>query len=83
MERVSLSDQSGLVAKGSLDVLMLNDALEALEHIRTRLAEVAELCMFAGMDAKECADALGVSLRTVQGDLAFLREWFSEYRTEK
>ncbi len=62
-----------------LDVLELNDALEALGAENARAAQVVELKFFGGLSGDEIAEQLGVSLRTVNNDWRFAKAWL--YRT--
>ena len=61
-------------AKG-LDVLELNDALEALAEAMPRAARIVELRFFGGLTSDEAAEQLGVSLRTVNNDWKFAKAW--------
>lgn len=62
---------------GQVDVLAIEQALQALEEVDPRLVEVVECRFFAGMDHAEIALAQDVSERTVRRDWrrarAFLR----------
>ena len=49
------------------DYLAIHSALEHLEKINPRSANVAELRIFAGLSEKDTAEALGVSPATVRG----------------
>ena len=49
-------------------VLDLNDALERLAAWDARLARVVECRFFGGLTEQETADALGITVRTVQRD---------------
>ena len=62
-----------------LDVLELNDALEALASANQRAAQVVELKFFGGLSGEEIAEQLDVSLRTVNLDWRFAKAWL--YRT--
>ncbi len=62
-----------------LDVLELNDALEALGAENPRAAQVVELKFFGGLSGEEIAEQLDVSLRTVNNDWRFAKAWL--YRT--
>ncbi len=57
------------------DVLELDEALGALARLDPRQADVVTMRLFAGMSMPQIAQALGVSLRTVEGDWAFARAW--------
>ncbi|QDV69809.1 RNA polymerase sigma factor [Rosistilla carotiformis] len=67
---VSVADN----AKG-LDVLILNDALEALAKELPRAARIVELKFFGGLKGEEIAEQLNISLRTVNNDWKFAKAW--------
>ncbi len=67
---ISIADH----AKG-LDVLELNDAMEALATEMPRAARIVELKFFGGLTGEEIADQLNVSLRTVNNDWKFAKAW--------
>ena len=56
-------------------VLAVDRALETLASFNERLARLVECRYFAGLTEQETADALGVSLRTVQRDWTRARAW--------
>jgi RNA polymerase sigma factor (TIGR02999 family) len=51
-----------------VEVLRVHEALDELAAIDERLVKVVEMRYFAGLDAKEIADSLNVSSRTVERD---------------
>jgi RNA polymerase sigma factor (TIGR02999 family) len=51
-----------------VDLLELNDALDALAELDARLAQVVELKFFTGLSFAEIAAALDVTERTIQRD---------------
>jgi RNA polymerase sigma factor (TIGR02999 family) len=53
---------------GADEILRLHEALEALEAIDRRMAQVVELRYFGGLSQDEVAEALGVTDRTVRRD---------------
>jgi RNA polymerase sigma factor (TIGR02999 family) len=57
------------------DVLMLNEALLALEKIDSRKSRLVELRFFGGLTEKETAEVMGISLRTVHRDWDLARTW--------
>lgn len=59
----------------SLDVVALEEALEALTTINPRAGQVVELRFFGGFSVQETAEALGVSVRTVINDWNTARAW--------
>jgi RNA polymerase sigma factor (TIGR02999 family) len=50
------------------EVIRVNDALEELAAIDKRLVQVVEMRYFAGLSEQEIAEALGLSVRTVERD---------------
>jgi RNA polymerase sigma factor (TIGR02999 family) len=56
-------------------VLAVDDALERLAAMSPRLAQTVECRYFAGYTENETADALGLSVATVQRDWAKARAW--------
>lgn len=56
-------------------VLAVHEAVEKLRGLDERQARIVELRFFAGMTSQEVADALDVSLRTVEGQWAHARVW--------
>jgi len=59
----------------SVDLLALDDALEALLELDERKGRVVELRYFAGLSLPEVADALGISLSTAESDWYMARAW--------
>jgi RNA polymerase sigma factor (TIGR02999 family) len=57
----------------SVDVLALDEALDALSSIDARQGRVVELRFFAGLNIPEAADALGVSTATIEREWAMAR----------
>lgn len=57
------------------EVVALDDALERLEQISPRAAQVVVARFFGGLSEQETADALQISLRTVQRDWLTARAW--------
>jgi RNA polymerase sigma factor (TIGR02999 family) len=75
LTRVALDDAVATGASPDVDVLALDQALDRLEQLDPRQARVVELRYFGGMSAAEAADAVGLSLATVNRDWAMARAW--------
>jgi RNA polymerase sigma factor (TIGR02999 family) len=58
-----------------MDLVALNDALEALAAIAPEKAKAVELRFFGGLTIEEAADYLGVAPATVKRHIAFARAW--------
>jgi RNA polymerase sigma factor (TIGR02999 family) len=61
-----------------VDVLALDEALEALSSLDARQCRVVELRFFAGLKIPEVADALGVSAATVEREWAMAKAWLHQ-----
>jgi RNA polymerase sigma factor (TIGR02999 family) len=72
-------DESRLASAGdAFQVLAIDQALDRLAARGPRLARVVECRFFAGLGEEETAEALGVSLRTVQREWTRARAWLRE-----
>ncbi|TWI02998.1 RNA polymerase, sigma subunit, ECF family [Luteimonas cucumeris] len=60
------------------DVLALHQALERLAVHDERAARGLEMVYFGGMEHKEIACVLGISIPTVERDLRFARAWLNQ-----
>jgi RNA polymerase sigma factor (TIGR02999 family) len=67
-KRITLDEAELSVDEEPEAVLQLNDALDRLAAFEPRLARVVECRFFGGLTESETADALGVTVRTVQRD---------------
>jgi len=74
-QRVTLHDDTALTPDRSLDLLALEEALNRLSERSARQGRVAELRLFAGMNAVETAQVLDVSERTAREDWRVARAW--------
>lgn len=70
-ERIAVFEQADTL-------LALDEALAAMSAIDERLARVAECRLFGGLSEQETAQALSVSLRTVQRDWRRARAWLQK-----
>ncbi len=57
------------------NVVALNEALEKLERVHPRHAQILGLCYFAGFKTREIASFLELSESTVTKDLRFAKVW--------
>jgi len=57
------------------DVISLDDALESLQQMEPRLAQVIELYYFGGMTYDQIAAESGASAATVHRDIRLARAW--------
>ncbi|MCA9539885.1 MAG: sigma-70 family RNA polymerase sigma factor [Myxococcales bacterium] len=73
--RLSLDEGLGLTVDNETDVLMLDDALEKLEALHPRQAQMVVMRFFGGMSVADIAEVFGVTTRTIQTDWAMARAW--------
>lgn len=64
-----------IVVEPEVDVIAVDEALEALSAIEPRASQVIELRFFGGFTVEETAETLGVSARTVNNDWNTARAW--------
>ena len=72
---LSLDDAKPGAWTSSVDVLALDEALDALAAIDPRHCRVVELRFFAGLTIDEAAAALGISSATVEREWALAKAW--------
>ena len=72
---LSLDAVSPAAQPTSVDVLALDEALEALSSIDARQCRVVELRFFAGLNIDETAEVLGISRATVEREWALAKAW--------
>ena len=78
---ISLDEAAGAAAPAStssVDVLALDEALDALSSFDIQQCRVVELRFFAGLNIPETADALGVSTATVEREWAMAKAWLHQ-----
>ena len=74
-ERVTLSSLNVADPQQSMELLALDEALNALEAFDPRKARVIELRVFAGLDFAEVAEVLDISRATLARDFRVARAW--------
>jgi RNA polymerase sigma factor (TIGR02999 family) len=79
--RVDLTIADPASPERLIDALEMDDALETLRQLDERKAEVVTLRFLGGMSIAETAEALDVSVRTVELDWRFARAWLRKRLT--
>ena len=72
---LSLDEASPVASAPGVDVLALDQALQALSSRDARQCRLVELRFFGGLSIDETAEALGVSAATVEREWAMARAW--------
>jgi RNA polymerase sigma factor (TIGR02999 family) len=75
MERVDMDACDIPLPMPEDDLLALDEALDRLAQVDRRSAEVVKLRYFAGLTQEQVAEALDVSLRSVERSWKFARAW--------
>ena len=73
--RVSLDEGLLVSREPSLDLVVLDDALQALAAVHPRQSQVVELRFFGGLSLEETAESLHMSVDTVKRDWRFAKLW--------
>jgi RNA polymerase sigma-70 factor (ECF subfamily) len=73
--RTTPFDETSIPVEPRVDLVALDDALEALAAIDPRKAKVVEMRFFAGFTVDETAAALDVSAETVMRDWRVAKAW--------
>ena len=69
------SEALAAVNQPGIDLVALDDALNALSAIDARKGRVVELRFFGGLSVKEAAEVLGISAETVHRDWKMAKSW--------
>jgi len=77
--RVTFTDLAVHAAEPHLDLLALDEALNALRQVDERFTSVLELRYFGGLSLEEIAQATGRSLATVKRDWSYARAWLYDH----
>jgi RNA polymerase sigma factor (TIGR02999 family) len=73
--KVSLDETQPVVHQEASEIVTLHEALDALQAVDPRKAKVVEMRYFGGLSIEETAEALGVSIGTVNRDWRLARSW--------
>ena len=73
MQQVELEDDIALTVPQSVEVLGLDQALDRLERLDARQAQIVEMHYFAGNPVAEIAHLFQISERTVKRELQTAR----------
>jgi RNA polymerase sigma factor (TIGR02999 family) len=75
--KIELRDELQLSEPDARAIRELDEALTSLEKVSPRRSRLLEQRYFGGLKLEECAEALGVSMRTVQRELNSARAWLA------
>lgn len=83
VDGVSMDSHMATSHRDPGEVLAVNEAVEKLRRLNERQANGIVCRYYGGMTQQETADALGVSLRTVQADSKIAAAWLHRELTEQ
>lgn len=72
---IALDDAQAAQEPRSVDLLALDEALARLADLDARKARTMELKFFGGLEMKEIASLLGISVKTVEKDVRLAAAW--------
>lgn len=75
VQQVALDEAMLISEEPDFDLVLLDEALNALAEIDARKSQVVELRFFGGMTEEETAQFLSVSPETVRRDLRLAKAW--------
>ena len=78
LARVELNDSLIAEQKRTEELLAIDEALRKLEKIDESKAQLVKLRFFGGCTNREAAEALGISVATVERYWAFCRAWLHQ-----
>jgi RNA polymerase sigma factor (TIGR02999 family) len=73
--KISLDEAIGLPQARNLDLVALDDALNALALVDQQQSRIVELRFFGGLSIEETAEVLGISAATVKRDWVVAKAW--------
>ena len=73
--RVTLDQNLAVATDAPVDLIAIDDALQALSETYERKAQVVELRFFGGLSVEETAEVLKISQETVMRDWKFAKNW--------
>jgi RNA polymerase sigma factor (TIGR02999 family) len=80
--RVTLDEAARIEPPVECELLMLNDALEALAHLDERQAQIVELKYFGGLSEEDVAAVLSLSRATITREWQSARAWLYRRMTK-
>lgn len=81
---ISLDQAPSVCSEPDMNLVALDDALQALSAVDERKGKVVELKFFGGLSVEETAEALGISEETVVRDWRLAKIWLlRELRRER
>ena len=77
LRKLYLDETRELAQEGASDLVELDEALQSFARSYPRESTVVEMKFFGGMEAKEIAEVLNVSVKTISRDWTFAKAWLA------
>jgi RNA polymerase sigma factor (TIGR02999 family) len=74
-ERISIEEAEAIAPERAENLMALDEALTALASFDQRKAHIMEMRFFGSMSLEEIAQAVGISVRTVDREMRLARAW--------
>jgi len=74
-QKVALEEQAIVSRERAAELVVLDEAMQALHEIHPRRSRVVELRYFGGLNNKEASEVLKVSETTIERDWRFAKAW--------
>jgi RNA polymerase sigma factor (TIGR02999 family) len=81
--RVNADEIALSIESPSEDLLALNEALDRLERDDPRKGQIVMLRYFAGLSREETAEALGLTVRTIDREWRYIKTWLYTQITDQ
>lgn len=78
LQRVPWNDAWAAIEPPDQRVLEIDELVGQLEQADARKAEIVNLRCFVGLTAQETADAMGLSLGTIEREWRFIKAWLKD-----
>ena len=82
-QRVGADEVALSIEPPSEDLLALNEALDRLERDDPRKGQIVMLRYFAGLSRAETAEALGLTVRTIDREWRYIKTWLYTQITDQ
>ena len=77
--RITLDEAAAISPDTGVELLAVDDALDALTRVDERKSRLLEMLYFGGLTQLEAAQAAGVSERTLNRELLLAKAWVRRY----
>lgn len=80
--RVPIGEHLSLSATRETDVLLIDEALQKLDGLNARHAEIVSMRFFGGLSVEEVASVLGTPKRSLEAEWSLIKAWLRRELSE-